>query len=86
MIWRKYLQILVGIIGGILSACTGSGLDICSFSILCILFRINEKVATPTSIVLMAINTCVGFFWRELMTDGTKFNFYQIPFELAFQA
>jgi hypothetical protein len=31
-----------------------------SFSILSLLFRVNEKVSTPTSIVLMAINTCVG--------------------------
>ena len=24
----------------------------------------------PTSLVLMAINSCVGFFWRELMTSS----------------
>merc|ERR1712154_82125 len=51
--WEPLLLIFTGVIGGTLSACTGSGVDICSFSILCILFRISEKVATPTSIVLM---------------------------------
>ena len=59
-----------GIVGGAFSALAGSGVDICSFSVLCLLFRVSEKVATPTSVVLMAINTCVGFFWRHLMTNG----------------
>ena len=60
----------LGFIGGNFSALAGSGVDICSFSVLSLLFRISEKVATPTSVVLMAINTCVGFYWRQLMTDG----------------
>ena len=63
-------MLLIGVIGGTFSALAGSGVDICSFSVLCLLFRVTEKVATPTSVVLMAINTCVGFYWRELMTDG----------------
>ena len=64
------LNISLGFIGGMFSALAGSGVDICSFSVLCLLFRISEKVATPTSVVLMAINTCVGLYWRQLMTDG----------------
>lgn len=44
--------------------------DICSFSILTLLFRISEKVATPTSVVMMGINTCVGFYWRHLIQCG----------------
>ena len=47
-------------------------MDICSFSVLTLLFRVSEKVATPTSIVLMAINASVGqispdllnYFWK----------------------
>ena len=61
---------IIGFVGGNFSALAGSGVDICSFSVLSLLFRISEKVATPTSVVLMAINTCVGFYWRQLMTDG----------------
>ena len=30
----------------------------------------SEKVSTPTSVVLMAINTNVGFYWRAMMIDG----------------
>jgi len=62
--------LITGFAGGTFSALAGSGVDICSFSVLCLLFRVSEKVATPTSVVLMAINTCVGFFWRELMMEG----------------
>ncbi len=40
-----------------------------SFSVLSLLFRITEKVSTPTSVVLMAGNSLVGVFWRELMTE-----------------
>lgn len=52
---------------GILTAVTGSGIDIYSFSILTLLFRINEKVATPTSVVLMFLNSIAGFFWRQFI-------------------
>lgn len=41
-----------------------------SFSILTLLFRISEKVATPTSVVLMSANSMVGFFWRRFMDDA----------------
>lgn len=54
----------VGIIGGIVSGITGSGLDILTFSLLVLGFRIDEKIATPTSVVLMAGNAVVGFCWR----------------------
>ena len=55
--WKACVLVLLGFIGGISSAIGGSGIDICSFSALTLLFRVSEKVATPTSIILMAINT-----------------------------
>ena len=54
----------VGIIGGVVSGITGSGLDILTFSLLVLVFRIDEKIATPTSVVLMASNALVGFICR----------------------
>jgi len=67
--WQAVLLVCVGFLGGIFSAVAGSGVDICSFSVLSLLFRVSEKVSTPTSIVLMAINTCIGFYWRQMMTE-----------------
>ena len=58
--WQAAVLVGVGFLGGIFSSVAGSGVDICSFSVLTLLFRVSEKVATPTSIVLMAINASVG--------------------------
>ena len=58
-----------GLIGGTVSGITGSGLDIVTFSLLVLTFGISEKVATPTSVVLMAVNAIVGFAWRSLFSS-----------------
>lgn len=72
-LWRALVLYFTGFFGGLCSAFSGSGVDICSFSMLTLLFRVSEKVATPTSVVLMAANTCVGFFWRHLiMTEVSQ--------------
>jgi len=68
-VWQAGVLTGVGAVGGIFSSVAGSGVDICSFSVLSLLFRVSEKVSTPTSIVLMAVNTCVGFYWRQMMTE-----------------
>jgi uncharacterized membrane protein YfcA len=47
-----------------------TSVDICSFATLTLLFRISEKVATPTSVCLMAINTCIGFGLRQFHMGG----------------
>lgn len=56
----------IGFLGGIISAIAGSGLDIITFSLLVLVFRLDEKVATPTSVILMASNALIGFWWRLL--------------------
>jgi uncharacterized membrane protein YfcA len=59
---ERGLLVSVGVIGGILSSLVGTGLDLVTFSMIVLLFRISEKVATPTSVVIMAINSIVGVF------------------------
>lgn len=51
--WKAFILFVTGFFGGILSALTGSGVDICSFSVLTLFFRVTEKTATPTSVILM---------------------------------
>lgn len=46
--------IIAGLLGGCLSATFGSGVDIVCFSLTTIYFGLCEKVATPTSVILMA--------------------------------
>lgn len=70
--WKACVLISTGFIGGLFSSFSGSGLDICTFAILTLLFRVNEKTSTPTSVVLMAINAVVGFTYRELGQSGVS--------------
>jgi len=56
------LVLLAGFLGGSMSGLVGNGIDIIVFSFMVLLFRVCEKIATPTSVMLMAINSLVGFF------------------------
>merc|ERR1711988_406612 len=67
--WKAVVLMCAGVAGGLFSSMTGSGIDICSFSVLTLLFRVSEKVATPTSVVLMAINTVIGYLYRDFGMD-----------------
>ncbi len=62
----------VGFIGGIVSSITGSGLDILTFAVLVLGFRIDERVATPTSVVLMGMNALAGFAWKAGVSGGME--------------
>ena len=62
--------LVAGFIGGVFTAMSGSGIDICSFAVLTLLFRLTEKTATPTSVVLMAVNTFVAMCYRAFWMDG----------------
>jgi uncharacterized membrane protein YfcA len=53
--------VVAGLLGGMVTSLTGSGLDILTFSLLTLRYRISEIVATPTSVVLMAFNSVIGF-------------------------
>jgi len=56
--------VLMGVLGGTISGITGSGLDMLIFAMLTIMFRLSEKVATPTSVVIMAVNAIAGTLLR----------------------
>jgi len=64
------LLFVTGLIGGLMSGLVGNGIDIIAFSVMVLLFRINEKIATPTSVILMAINAIWGFFLHYFFIGG----------------
>jgi uncharacterized membrane protein YfcA len=73
--------VFVGIIGGSLSSLLGSGLDIFSFSYVTMRYHLSEKVATPTSVVIMAINSLVGFFTHYFILKDfgvEEFNYWLV--------
>ena len=66
--WGKREQVfslVAGLWGGVVSGLVGSGIDIVGFSAMVLLFGLCEKVSTPTSVILMAINAVVGFFLHQ---------------------
>ena len=50
-----------GFIGGIITSFFGNGIDIFTFCLFTLYYRLDEKIATPTSVVLMTIHTIMGF-------------------------
>ena len=77
--WKAAVLFATGFLGGIFSSISGSGIDICSFAVLTLLFRVSEKTATPTSVILMAINTWVGFLYRQFGQGGVMVGTHRVP-------
>ncbi|AEG02539.1 sulfite exporter TauE/SafE family protein [Methylomonas methanica] len=50
-----------GMLGGLISGLLGSGLEIIVFSVLVLWFRLCEKAATPTVIVMMVLTSWAAF-------------------------
>lgn len=62
----KRQLVILGFMGGMVTGITGSGIDIVVFSYLVLEHRVDIRVATPTSVVLMAGNALVGITMRLL--------------------
>lgn len=58
---EKMSLLALGMIGGLISGLLGSGLEIIVFSVLVLWFRMCEKAATPTVIVMMVFTSWSGF-------------------------
>ncbi len=58
---EKGLLFLAGLLGGGLSGLVGCGENIVVFMVMVVLFRVNEKVVTPTTVLLMSMVTAAAF-------------------------
>ena len=58
--------------GGVLMCFAGCGLDICTYSVLILLFRVSEKVATPTAVTLMGVSSVFSSYWRTFVMYETS--------------
>lgn len=70
----------IGIAGGIVAANTGSGIDMLTFIILTLALGIDEKVSTPTTVIIMAINSIVGAFLHGVVLQdvGIAFDYWMV--------
>jgi uncharacterized protein len=78
-----------GIIGGIISSIFGTGINIFTFCLMTIYYGINEKVAVPSSIIIMSIETILGFFIHagivnDFQTEAFEMWIACIPFVIIF--
>lgn len=51
----------IGLVGGIVTSIFGNGIDLVTFCVLTLWYGIDEKIATPTSVVLMSVMSVCGF-------------------------
>uniref|UniRef100_W6NGR2 Membrane transporter protein n=1 Tax=Haemonchus contortus TaxID=6289 RepID=W6NGR2_HAECO len=65
-LWKALVLIATGFVGGIFTSFAGSGVDICIFSMNTLLFRVSEKTATPTTVVMMGLNSMIGLYCRAV--------------------
>lgn len=53
--------IVCGFLGGLISSIFGTGINILSYCFLVSYYHLSEKVATPSSVIIMTIETILGF-------------------------
>jgi uncharacterized protein len=61
---EKSILIAAGFLGGVVSALVGTGINSVVFMVMVLLFRINEKIVTPTTVILMTMVTVPGFLFH----------------------
>lgn len=67
---EKLILLITGFTGGTMTGLVGTGIDIICFSVMVLLFRLSEKMSTPTSVVLMAVNSIAGFTLHLFIIGG----------------
>lgn len=77
---ERSIFFFIGIVGGAFAAITGSGIDMLTFIVLTLAFGINEKISTPTTVIIMALNSIVGFALHGLVLQdiGVAWNYWLV--------
>jgi len=70
--YQKTELLFIGVLGGIFSSVFGNGIDICTFAYVVLKYRLSEKVATPTSVILMASNAILGALLNTFVLDSIQ--------------
>lgn len=76
---RDYVSLaMILFVGGLCASLFGTGADILLYSILVTRFRMSEKVATHTSIMVMAGTSLFGFGYRHFFDSSLVSEQYQV--------
>jgi uncharacterized protein len=81
--------LLFGFVGGVISSIFGTGINIFTFCMMSIYYGISEKIAVPSSIIIMSIETILGFFLHAKILDDFQPEAFEmwlacIPFVIVF--
>ncbi len=86
--WNARHQALfwgVGVFGGVFASQVGSGIDAITFMVLTLAFGVNEKISTPTTVLIMAFNSWVGFFLHGVVLQdiGHMWNYWLVAVQIV---
>jgi uncharacterized protein len=84
----KFKLMAFGLVGGIISSIFGTGINIFTYCFMVIYYKVSEKVATPSSVIIMTIETLVGFafhyFWiKDFSNESYQMWVTCIPFVIV---
>ena len=74
----KVRLVIFGLVGGIISSIFGTGINIFTFCLMTIYYRVSEKVATPSSVIIMTIETILGLFIHTQLTKDFQPEAFEI--------
>ena len=60
-----FLLLSFGFIGGVISSIFGTGINIFTYCFMVIFYKVSEKIATPSSVIIMTIETIAGFLIHD---------------------
>ena len=72
------ILLTLGVLGGFISSVFGTGINIFSFCFIVVYYQINEKVAAKSSIIIMTIETIVGFFLHGIIIKDISAKTYEM--------
>ena len=65
----KMLLSTFGFMGGLISSLFGTGINILSYCFIVSYYRISEKIATPSSVLIMTVETLFGFYLHAIVLN-----------------
>lgn len=65
----NFFVFFLGLMGGLITSFIGNGIDILLFSAMILMYKLDEKIATSTSVVIMALNALAGFIIQLVFID-----------------
>ncbi|MGE9269270.1 MAG: sulfite exporter TauE/SafE family protein [Verrucomicrobiales bacterium] len=61
--------VMVGVVGGLAASQLGSGADMLCFMVMTLGFGLDERIAVPTSVVIMGVVSAAGFGFRLIQPE-----------------